>query len=64
MASPHVAGLPIGRRFPMGMTTRAMAVVVTKEKRKAWLTPGHLSMSIEIMTDSSTSNLVTVGSWG
>jgi len=64
MASPHVVSVPTGRRLPNGITMRAIAVVMTRENKKAWLTPGHLSMSIEIMTDSSTSNLVTVGSWG
>ena len=64
MASPHVAALPIGRRLPIGMTTKAIAVVMKKENRKAWLTPGHLRMSIAIMDCSSSPVLVTVIAWG
>jgi len=64
MASPHVAAFAIGRRFPIGITTRAIAVVTKKENRKAWLTPGHLRMSIAIMDCSSSPVLVTVIAWG
>jgi hypothetical protein len=49
IASPHVEGVPTGRRLPYGMDASAITVVKTNENKNAWFIPGHLRMSIASM---------------